>query len=212
MLKKSAHTNQDQMNYLSKEVANEIQDIYKKLYLDKLHGENPEVILFSHFGELNQKKTEYILPLINDLILENGIKRKIMKRISSVMVENLQNVAIHGAKDINGNQNSLLIVSRKEDAIRVTTGNVILDEDKSSLDFKLSNINKLSKEEVRRLYIETLCNEDFSLKGGAGLGLLTMAKKAAAPLKYSIQSIGHGHSYFVIQYDVKVIEDIKDEI
>ncbi len=195
------------MNYLSKEVANEIQGLYKQLYLDKLQGEQPEVILFSHFGELNQKKTEHILPLINELILENGIKRKIMKRISSVMVENLQNVAIHGAKDINGNQNSLLIVSRKEDSIRVTTGNVILDEDAAPLDFKLSNINKLNKEEVRRLYIETLCNEDFSIKGGAGLGLLTMAKKAVAPLEYTITPISHGHSYFIIQYDIKVFDD-----
>lgn len=212
MLKKSAHTNQDQMNYLSKEVANEIQELYKELYLDKLRGEKPEVILFSHFGELNQKKTEYILPLIKNLILENGIKRKIMKRISSVMVENLQNVAIHGTKDANGNQNSLLIVSRKENAIRVSTGNVILDEDKESLDFKLDNINKLSREEIRRLYIETLCNEDFSLKGGAGLGLLTMAKKAVAPLEYSITPIGHDHSYFVIQYDIKVSDDSLDDI
>lgn len=200
----STHINERYMDAISNKLTKEALGIYSSRLNASLNSTDNEIILVSHFGNINQPKTNSLLALFEQSILENGIKRKIMKRICSIMIENLQNISIHGATDKKGNQNAMIIMSKLDDQIKIVSGNLIHNEDVGVVDYKLGQINKLSPEEIRRLYIETLCNENFSQKGGAGLGFLTIAKKVIQPIEYRIDSINEELSYLITELNIQL--------
>jgi hypothetical protein len=52
-------------------------------------------------------------------------------------------------------------------------------------------------------YVERLCNNDWSDKGGAGLGLISMAKKSNGPLDYEFNELESGMFLFTLAVMVK---------
>ena len=56
----------------------------------------------------------------------------------------------------------------------------------------------MSYEELRVRYVERLCNNDWSDKGGAGLGLISMAKKSNGPLDYEFNQLESGMFLFTL--------------
>ena len=191
------HIKDLQMENVSNKLKLEALGIYQGNLSSLLDASSNELVLLSHFGNLNQPKITSLINIVEQATLENGIKRRIMKRVCSVMIESLQNISIHGALDRKGNQNAMIILTFNGEEVKIITGNLIHNEDVGVVDYKLTQINKLSLEELRKLYIETLCNENFSQKGGAGLGFLTVAKKVALPIEYELVSIDENQSYFV---------------
>lgn len=177
----------------------EIQSIYHDLVLKTLNLGTSETLLFSHFGDFSQTKVDSTIKLIESSIMESGDKRQTMRRICSVLIEILQNTSLHGAKDGNGRMHAYLILSRNATGYRVHSGNLLLQSDIPRLQQKMTDLVSMDKNALRKMYIETLCNEDFTYKGGAGLGLLTIAKRAKDAVKYNIHSLNESFGYFQME-------------
>jgi hypothetical protein len=160
-----------------------------------------EVVLFAHYGDFSQSKSDQILKLIESAVIETGDKRKTMKRICGVLIEMIQNISIHGARLNDGHNHAYVIVSKLENAYRLSSGNLILSNDVSSLEKRMNDLSRMDKADLRRTYIETLCDDDFSTKGGAGLGLLTIAKRADQGLSYTI----HAHDALMSYFQLSVV-------
>lgn len=156
-----------------------------------------ESVLFTYRGEITQHRIETLLKLTESSILDNGYKRKVMRRVGSILIETLQNVSLHGVKEKQGRGLSFITLVVNKEHFKLVCGNVILQEEANLLSYKLDELNKLSSSELRKLYIETLCNQNFSYKGGAGLGLLTVAKKSGHPISYRIEAIDESYAYFI---------------
>ena len=159
-------------------------------------------ILVLHFGTFTDVKINAFLKIVEDSVLELGSKRQIMRRLCSLLVETLQNTYNHSLKDQKGNRNSALCISHDADNYYIRTGNLISAEDIIPLTQKLSSINSLSPNELRKLYIETLCNDNFNQKGGAGLGFLTMAKKVENDLVYEFLNVDQKSAYFILELTI----------
>jgi hypothetical protein len=56
---------------------------------------------------------------------------------------------------------------------------------------------------LRVRYVECLCNNEWSEKGGAGLGLLSMAKKSNGPLDYQFLELESGKYLFTLGILIK---------
>jgi len=155
-----------------------------------------------HYGTFTDVKINSFLKIVEDSILEIGSKRQIMRRICSLLVETLQNTFNHSIKDNKGNRNSALCITHDKDNFHLSTGNLISAEDIVPLTQKLSSINGMTPNELRKLYIETLCNDNFNQKGGAGLGFLTMAKKIEGKIGYEFINVDQKSAYFIL--DLKI--------
>jgi Family of unknown function (DUF6272) len=167
--------------------------------LSSILNERPEeLVLFSHFGDFNQVKIDSILRLLESGILEIGDKRSIMKRFYSLVVEALQNISLHGAKDGKSHMHAYVVVTWTQNKYHFYSGNLVLAGDIKRIEQRMNVLSQLDKSGLRKQYIETLCNEDFTYKGGAGLGLLTMAKKSSEPLQYVLSTLDAGLGYFEI--------------
>jgi len=161
-----------------------------------------EKVILSYSGEINQLRIDTLLKLAEHAVLDNGSKRKVMKRVCSVLIECLQNIAIHGTKDNEGSSKSFVILLADQVNFTLVSGNLILQQDANLLAYKIDELSKLSPTELRKLYIETLCNQNYSYKGGAGLGFLTIAKKSDVPMQYKILSIDDRFAFFTTEIRV----------
>jgi len=179
-----------------------LQAKYHDLLQSQAEEGAPELVLLSHFGAFNEPKILSLVRIIEQLVLESGSKRRVMKRVASVLIEGVQNAMIHGAHDSDDKTNSFLIIKKGEKNFSLSIGNLILAADANLIDYKISELNNLDKSELRKLYIETLCNENYSYKGGAGLGFLTIAKKAAEKVTYEVSPLNDRFAFFIV--DIKV--------
>ncbi len=161
-----------------------------------------KAILISHFGNFTENKINSLLKLTEETILESKCKRQVMRRICSLIVEALQNISNHSSKDKQDNSHSHFILEHTPHNFIIKTGNLVAASEIIALEQKLNSINRLNENELRKLYIETLCNDNFNDKGGAGLGFLTMAKKINGPLDYQIFNVDKKLSYFSLSLSI----------
>jgi len=187
------------MTTITGKTLEDIQTIYHQLVLGTLSADPKETLIFSHFGDFSQTKVDSTIKVIESALMEAGDKRQTMRKICSVLIEILQNTSLHAAKDGNNHMHGYLIIARSSNKYRILTGNLILSGDIKVLENRMKEITMMDKNAIRKLFIETLCNEDFSYKGGAGLGLLTIAKRALEEIQYSITSINETFGYFQME-------------
>lgn len=126
------------------------------------------------------------------------------KRLFMFVLESLQNISRH----INRSQHadmSLVVYSKTDTGYTVSTGNVLPSSGIKDLKSKLDEINNLPTEEIRNVYRQMLSNAEFSNKGGAGLGLIEMAKKTGNKLDYDFVPFDKEYSYFILSKTVNSV-------
>jgi hypothetical protein len=123
------------------------------------------------------------------------------KRLFMFVLESLQNVSRHGSVDQYAGM-SLVVYSKTDNGYTVSTGNAVQAETGKILREKLQEINRLDSKEIREIYRQMLSVSEFSDKGGAGLGLLEMAKTTGNRLDYDFISLDDNHSYFILSKTV----------
>ncbi len=154
-------------------------------------------IIVSHFGEFSRDLLNSLSTSIEEIMLDSGDKKHSIKRMFSILVEGLQNIRIHGERDKDGNQVSFLIVLQNENDYKVTFGNLVHLENLHKLTTRIDELNKLSIEEIKGLYINTLSNGIMSSKGGAGLGFITMALKSNQEISYKSVKVSDDLVFFM---------------
>ncbi len=135
---------------------------------------------------------------------EKSVKRKVFH----VMVECLQNMTKH-SDDYNSEDrigNGLFIVGKKEGVWNVITANKILKKRIDVLRDSIEYINSLSKDELNALYKKQIREGSLSDKGGAGLGLIDIARKTGRKLDYQFLPLEDNENYFFL---LKVLVDSK---
>jgi hypothetical protein len=185
-------------------------DALKSIYHDLVSrivssGENA-TLLFSHFGDFDSNKVENTLKLIESGIIENGDKRATMKRVCGMLIELLQNISNHGARDGKGHMHAYLIVAKIENEYQLFTGNLVLSEAVTPMRERIKQLLELDITALRKLYIDILCNDEYSSRGGAGLGLVTILKRAENNVHFDLDSIDRHFGFFRLEVTVPVAE------
>ncbi len=127
-------------------------------------------ILISHTGSFTDVDVERV---ISQIELLRDIPQTIRK-ISFLAVEVLQNIIHHS----DSSKMSYFNLSNGSGCYVIKSGNLVKVENVETLFKKLTGIDILSPIEVKKEILVKLETEDFSKKGGAGIGLLSIKKKA----------------------------------
>ena len=139
---------------------------------------------------------------------DKSVKRKVFH----VMVECLQNMTKH-SDDVDRNDgvgNGLFIVGKKDGYWSVITANKILKEKIEGLKASIDNINSMNKDDLNALYKKQIREGSLSEKGGAGLGLIDIARKTGRQLDYQFLPLEDKTNYFFllkVRIDSKPDED-----
>ena len=153
-------------------------------------------------------------------ILLNDLKNKkdtleihpvLYKKLLTLMIELLENILKYSDHfedftsrnheflpefELNKNQEHFILITRnpvRRNAIDIITQ-------------KIDKLNESDDDALKKYYRETITNGIFTEKGGAGLGMIEMAKITAQSLEYSFKPIGEGYSLFELKLSINHIE------
>ena len=146
-----------------------------------------ERLMFVYRGVVTNENSIPLLMLLEKEMENSEFGFVGRKRLFMFVLESLQNVSRHSDRN-QYSQMSLVVYSKTDTGYTVTTGNVIETDKIDDLKTRLDEINKLDSGEIRNVYRNMLSNAEFSSKGGAGLGLIEMAKKIHSSASGSAQS------------------------
>lgn len=157
-----------------------------------------EQFLFACRGSFNSAITDNILFLTEGNLLELDTP-KVAKKVYYLMVEGLQNITRHQYKDEGGSpfEGALFIINRRKQAYSITYGNWVTQDVKEQLERNLSTIVSKDSSELKEYYLEILNNSGFSTKGGAGLGLIDMARKSSGKIIFEFAPVNGGFFYYL---------------
>jgi len=159
-------------------------------------------LILVYEGEFTQEITKSVLSMAEKNMESIGEDSSIKRKVFSVMVECLQNIVRHSdtlPKDIHDLHSAIFMIGKEKDKYVVVSGNPIKSENVTSLKDKLERINSLDKEGLKALYKEIIKNTSISEKGGAGLGLVDMARKSGRNLEFSFENMNGGFSFFSLK-------------
>ena len=152
-------------------------------------------------GHLTFSTIGRLLTMLKHKMVEKGIKIGIYKRILGVMIESLENIykysdQYHENQMIDKNYLPTFKLERTNQVYIIKTTSPIKNTDISRLRDKIDLVNSKSEEELKALYRQTITNGQFTAKGGAGLGLIEMAKITNNTLGYRFEPINDDFSLY----------------
>lgn len=178
-----------------KELHTDVNGIFQELH-SKFSEREGAYLLMSHFGEFSQDLVNSLSEGLEYIMRSNNAPKILTKRMFSIMIEGLQNIRLHGARNHENKQLGHVMIMESNDEYTVSIGNVVDIKSKVVLTNHLNMINNMSHQEVKDYYISVLTNGVTTEKGGAGLGFVTLALKSQSTIEFDFIDCDTDHYYF----------------
>lgn len=183
-----------------------------RLFLKNLYGTRQKMIdsgfslvyegiidhnIIKAFASLTEKKMD---TLNEELVIK--------KKVFNVMVECLQNISMHTEDSYNDDPlrnlygNGIFIVGKVGPTYNIITGNYVETGNVPSLKSTLDSLKELNINELKILHREKLKESEITFKGGAGLGLIEIAKKANGKIDYHFIDDENNQSFFILKVEI----------
>ena len=145
--------------------------------------------MFTYRGPMYDHLTEGVVG-----ISENTFNRKddlshINRKVSFLLVECLQNIRKHGKRDeaMALGEEGMFSFRAFSRSFYINAINAVKHVDRMRLSGMVEHINSLSREKLNALHKQQLQESVLSDKGGAGLGLIELARKSGQPITYTFE-------------------------
>ena len=175
-----------------------INDLYKNAL-----GYN---LTYAYNGDFSQELTNKILSFAEANMEDAEESSKVKKKVYFILVESLQNITRHqdapSVKKQAQTTPGFFLIHRLANNYHIISGNIIENTKIDSLRNILNKVNSLDQDSLKALQKEVLSQGTFSEKGGAGLGLIEMARKSGNKLQFDFKKINDEFSYFYFQTNV----------
>lgn len=161
-------------------------------------------IILEYTGHLTFSTVGRLLTMLKHKMRKDGLHLGAYKKILSIMIEVLENIykysdQYHDNKYIVQNHIPEFSIIQNESDYFIRSSNPIRNEHIQELKEKLDVVNSKNMEELRLFYREKICDGKFSDKGGAGLGLIEIAKISGKSLKYKFEKINDNFSSYHLE-------------
>lgn len=175
---------------------------------DWVKQHSKDEVLFLYTGEVYNSFLADSLGTIEAQLEKAPSKAR--KKIFNVLVEAMQNLYHHSlvlptgsSEEVKGKY-AVCILSKNCIGYHVITGNFVNEKQKTFLVNHLSHINNLDKEALKDLYKEILDNQEFSAKGGGGLGMVDIARKSGSKINFKFYN--YSENYYFFSINVNIVE------
>ena len=166
-----------------------------------------ERIILSYDGVVSQDILMAFTALTEKRLSQIETNKRVKKNVYHVMVEYLQNIVKHtdsntDIHDVTSGESfmksGIFIVGKRKTEYFVTSGNLILNSKIERMQYVLDNLNLMDYDGLSELYKQTMRDGSISLRGGAGLGLIDIARKTGRPFTYHFEYVNDEFSFFVL--------------
>lgn len=144
--------------------------------LNRYTGPGKKVIT-SYHGQMDQDRISMLSYAAEHQLDNEGARRSTIKKIFNILIEMLQNILLHSASSEKHGNPFYIVLVQNLNEYTLITANVVRTEVAHKIKNSLTEIKKMNERQLKNHYMEVLSNDQFSSKGGAGLGLITIAIK-----------------------------------
>jgi hypothetical protein len=163
--------------------------------------------LIEYQGEINYTVISNILKELKRKTDQKNEPVYIYKRLLSITDETLENISMYMDK----NPDQLNVFEKYPSAFQliansesywIITRNLLKNCDQEELSEQIDRINAYNEDELKFIYKETISNGKLSEQGGAGLGLLIIAKASCNKINYTFEQLNQEFSYFSLIIEI----------
>lgn len=165
--------------------------------------------IINHYGPITTPVIDAILESMEASLHLESLRNLVRKKIFNVFVECLQNLYHHvddapTGESVAGIKNfGVIILSKEKENFKITTGNYLQQEKVELIRGRINQLNALTDEEIKALYLEVLVFEGHTKKGGAGLGMLDILRKSGSKLDCVMYRVSQDYSFFSLEVIIK---------
>ncbi len=165
-------------------------------WLDDARG----LIVFKHVGIMDPMTIALLLSKAENASLNVADGVAMRKRLINVLVEGLENMHRHTPEGERSSGFALLV--DHVDGYRLVLGNAVPVASAALLVHRVEMLNEMEEVDLKEHFLKLLANDGRTERGGAGLGLITMSRKSARPMRvHSIPKDEHT-AYFALELAV----------
>jgi hypothetical protein len=176
-----------------------IEEVYR---FKNIMNENGLILMYS--DNITSGTLESLVTISEDKLSRHTSETKTKRKVFQVMVECLQNISRHGMKDEATGLSSIFIIGKDESKrFFILSGNTIAKKDMADFKKKLDHVNSLSPEQLHESYLEIINDGKMSDKGGAGLGLIEMARKSKNKMEYHFRPLDDNSVFFTFKINIE---------
>jgi len=163
--------------------------------------------VFLYSGRFHDGQTPHLITLGEELLRrgEQGQGRR--NKLAFIMVEAFQNILRHRARR-SDDERCLFVVRSRPGRVSVSAVNPMLPGEEPALDELLERIAEADAPMLKRMFLERLSDNVRSQRGGAGLGLIEMARRSGHGLRHRIANRADGTPLFFLEV---VLGDVAEE-
>jgi hypothetical protein len=163
-------------------------------------------LVFAYSGVISDSITHKIIELTQSNIDSAGNFVRFKNKISFLMAECYQNVARHSKYSIENDGDVELrgafYVRSFGNSFHIASANTVSNEYIESIKEKLDKVNSLSPDELRLLQKQVLAKGKLSDRGGAGLGIIEMARRTGQKISYEFMQVDETLAVFFLQLNI----------
>ncbi|MDZ4822305.1 MAG: SiaB family protein kinase [Flavobacteriales bacterium] len=178
----------------------------QKSLLDMFRLHSGDELLLCYQGDFKDMLTAHILEISRQNSVLQGDDKKIGKRLSLLLVECFQNIIRHGGNDQMNtldHSDNFFCLRKVEGIYYLNTANLISKDASPALVSLLKKINTLDNDSLKREYLSRLEHAVINNRGGAGLGLLEMARKSGRKILHELTSFDENNNLVHLQITIE---------
>jgi hypothetical protein len=167
-------------------------------------------VIVEHIGDFTSAYIDSVLVGVEEKLVDRVDLDNVRKKVFHIFVECIQNL-YHHVEPVDGievefgsNKLGAILLVKDGSFCRVTTGNFVSKEKVMMLKGRIEVLNSMTEAEVKSLYRETINNKEFSNKGGAGIGMIDMARKTGNKLGYTFYEVEGNPNLSFFSSDVHI--------
>ncbi|WP_047447755.1 SiaB family protein kinase [Alistipes sp. ZOR0009] len=157
-----------------------------------------------YLGEFSHEITRMFTSMAESNMERNSEERSVQRKVFHVMVETLQNMNKHSDElsKTSHTGSGLFIIGKKNDTYYVITSNKVHAKHREHLENAIIEVNNATKEELKEMYKRQMKEGVLTEKGGAGLGLIDIARKTEEKLNYQFINLDDEFYFFILKVEV----------
>ncbi len=157
-----------------------------------------------YLGEFHHQITKMFTSTAEDDMDRKDEEKSTIRKVYSVMVETLQNMSKH-SDEITDKYNigkGLFMIGKKNDTYYIITSNKVTNSKKIDLEKAVIEVNAASRDELKEMYKKQITEGRISDKGGAGLGLIEIARRTRNKLVYQFLPFDENTQFFLLKVEI----------
>jgi len=152
--------------------------------------------ILKYVGNLDEPFANALTSRLEKIIYGELSSKAIIKRFFNTYIEIIQNIRLHAIKDRESRVHAGLIVYTESEKLCADFLNIVSRKQADHLASRYNEINSLTRQELKKLYLDIMLHGDISLKGGAGLGIITVVMKTKNPSTFKITRLNEDYMIF----------------